>query len=433
MIVKGNSKRGLTATTLGFFFGFAAVALYGPTAIKFKEALDLSPTLLGLLIAIPALSGSLLRIPFGAWVDTTGGKKPFFILMLLSVIGLGGVTTLLYTTYPDGMTGTYGLILVFGFLSGCGIATFSVGIGQTSYWFPKHKQGMALGTFAGIGNLAPGIFSIVLPLFLTSYGFISAYFAWFLFLLVGTIIYGIIGVNASYFQYRKSGISDAEAKAKAREQGQEIFPAGSVKDSLMNSAKIKNTWALVVLYFTTFGGFIALTAWFPTYWAEYQNYAPVKAGLFTAMFSILASAIRVPGGSVSDRLGGEKVALLSMFAILIAAVILSFAHAISISIIAVILLALGMGIANAAIFKLVPVFVPKAVGGAAGWVGGLGAFGGFALPPVMGAIAGAYGKVGYARGFLVFIALAVIDLIIIAVLLKNKKNENPAANVDNRH
>lgn len=423
MNIKGNSQRGLFGTTLGFFFGFAAVALYGPTAIKFKEAMDLTPTLLGLLIAIPSLSGSLLRIPFGAWVDTTGGKKPFFILMLLSVIGLGGVTFLLYSSYPDGMQGMYGLVLFFGFLSGCGIATFSVGIGQTSYWFPRNRQGFALGTFGGLGNLAPGIFSLVLPIFLTYFGFISAYFAWFLFLLLGTILYGIVGVNAYYFQYKKAGLSDEEARNKARQNGQEIFPSGGVKDSLINSAKIKNTWALVVLYFTTFGGFIALTAWFPTYWSEYQSFAPVKAGLFTAFFSILASVLRVPGGSVADKFGGETVVLFAMIAIFIAAIILSFASAIPLSVIAVLLLAAGMGIANAAIFKLVPVYVSKAVGGAAGWVGGLGAFGGFALPPVMGAIAGKLGNTGYARGFLVFVGLAIIDLLIIYLLISIRKRK----------
>lgn len=423
MNIKGNSTRGLAGSTLGFFFGFAAVALYGPTAVKFKEAMDLTPAMLGLLIAIPALSGSLLRIPFGAWVDTTGGKKPFFILMLLSVIGLGGVTLLLFTSYPDGMKGLYGLVLFFGFLSGCGIATFSVGIGQTSYWFPRNRQGFALGTFGGLGNLAPGIFSLVLPIFLTYYGFISAYFAWFLFLLIGTILYGIIGVNAYYFQYRKKGLTVDEAKSKAREKGQEIFPTGSVKDSLINSAKIKNTWALVVLYFTTFGGFIALTAWFPTYWSEFQSFAPVKAGLFTAIFSILASLMRVYGGKIADKFGGERVALFSMFTILFAAVGLSFLADVTISIIVVVFLAVGMGVANAAIFKLVPVYVPKAVGGAAGWIGGLGAFGGFALPPIMGAIAGKYGEIGYARGFVVFVALSVINLIIIYMLINKKRIE----------
>ncbi|MDX9903579.1 MAG: MFS transporter [Bacteroidales bacterium] len=421
MKIKGTPSQGLTGTTLGFFFGFAAVALYGPTAIKFKEAMDLTPALLGLLIAIPALSGSLLRIPFGAWVDSNGGKKPFLLLMIMSVIGLGGVTLLLATSYPDGMKGMYGLVLFFGFLSGCGIATFSVGIGQTSYWFPRQKQGSALGTFGGLGNLAPGIFSIILPLFLKHYGFISAYFAWFLFLLLGTVLYGFMGVNAWYFQFRKAGLPDQDARTKASELGQELFPSGTAKESLINSAKVKNTWALVVLYFTTFGGFIALTAWFPTYWMEYQHFAAVKAGLFTAIFSIIASLIRVYAGKVADSLGGEKVALIAMSTILVTAALLSYSENHITSIIIVIILALGMGTANGAIFKLVPVYVPKAVGGAAGWIGGLGAFGGFAIPPVMGAIAGRQGVTGYARGFIVFVALALINLLIIWFLMKGRK------------
>jgi len=424
MKVKGTPSQGLTGTTLGFFFGFAAVALYGPTAIKFKEAMDLTPLLLGLLIAIPSLSGSLLRIPFGAWVDSNGGKKPFLLLMILSVIGLGGVTLLLATSYPDGMKGMYGLVLFFGFLSGCGIATFSVGIGQTSYWFPRQKQGSALGTFGGLGNLAPGIFSIILPLFLKQYGFISAYFAWFLFLLLGTFSYAILGRNAWYFQFRKKGLSEAESKSRAAELGQELFPAGNAKDSLILSAKIKNTWALVALYFTTFGGFIALTAWFPTYWIEYQGFSTLRAGLFTATFSIIASLVRVYGGKVADKLGGEKVALGAMSVILIAAALLSWSSGVAVSILIIIALAAAMGMANAAIFKLVPSYVPGAIGGAAGWIGGLGAFGGFALPPVMGAIAGRYGEAGYARGFLVFVALAAIDLVIIRMLLRSKAKKH---------
>jgi NNP family nitrate/nitrite transporter-like MFS transporter len=424
MIIKGTRGRGLMGTTLGFFFGFAAVALYGPTAIKFKEAMDLSPALVGLLIAIPALSGSLLRIPFGAWVDINGGRVPFLVLLLLSVTGLGGVTLLLAASYPDGMKNMYPLVLFFGFLSGCGIATFSVGIGQTSYWFPRSKQGVALGTFGGLGNLAPGIFSILLPIFLTYFGFISAYFAWFLFLVLGTVLYGIFGINSPYFQYRKAGFSNHHAHAEAKKHGQEMFPSGSVKDSLINSAKTGNTWALVALYFTSFGGFIALTAWFPTYWSEYQGFELLKAGAFTSVFAILSSLTRVYGGKIADKFGGEKVALLSMITILVSAAMLSFASKLILSAASVVVLAIGMGFSNAAIFKLVPVYVPETVGGAAGWIGGLGAFGGFAMPPVMGVIAGKYGNAGYARGFIVFVFLSVINLLIIYVLLKNRKKHN---------
>jgi len=69
-----------------------------------------------------------------------------------------------------------------------------------------------------------------------------------------------------------------------------------------------------------------------------------------------------------------------------------------------------MGIANAAVFKLMPQYVKEAVGGAAGWVGGLGAFGGFVIPPVMGIFVRSQGQAGYASGFAVFIALAAISL-----------------------
>lgn len=421
--VKGTSGSGLLGTTLGFFFGFAAVSLYGPTAIKFKEAMDLTPAMMGLLVAIPALSGSLLRIPFGAWVDTTGGKKPFLILLILSVIGLGGVTMLLNLSYPEKMHGLYGLILFLGFLSGAGIATFSVGIAQTSYWFPKKKQGMALGTYAGLGNLAPGVFSLVLPFYLQSFGFISAYFAWFLFLVIGTIIYAFIGQNTYYFQFRKAGKTEEESRKMAKELGQEMFPAGNVKDSLVNSAKVKNTWALVALYFTTFGGFIGLTAWFPIYWSQLHDFSVIKAGLFTAIFSLTASVLRVYGGKFADKSGGEKVSLISLIIVLAASIILSFTQSVTFGFFSVLLLAIGMGINNAAVFKLVPDYIPKAIGGASGWIGGLGAFGGFAIPPIMGAIASSYGKAGYALGFFVFVILAILSIGIVVVLKKQHQRQ----------
>jgi NNP family nitrate/nitrite transporter-like MFS transporter len=421
MELKGNPTKGLIGTTLGFFFGFAAVSLYGPTAIYFKESMGLTPALVGLLVAIPALSGSLLRIPFGAWVDTTGGKKPFSILMLLSVIGLGSVFTILYLDYPDNMGfQLYPLILFFGFLSGCGIATFSVGIGQTSYWFPQKEQGNALGVYAGIGNLAPGLFSLILPLVLERFGIISAYLAWWMFLIVGTVLFLMIGANAYYFQLIEKGMKKEKALEKSRELGQEIFPSGTVIDSLKKSAAKGSTWGLVVIYFTTFGGFIALTAWFPTYWGLFFKLSAVMAGTLTAIYSLLTSAIRVFGGKLSDKFGGEKVAIYSLMILLAGASIISISENLILSLSAAVIMAIGMGIANAAVFKLVPTYVPEAVGGAAGWVGGLGAFGGFVIPPVMGYIADQMGIIGYVRGFMVFIILSLLCLGVVYVLHSKK-------------
>ena len=87
--------------------------------------------------------------------------------------------------------------------------------------------------------------------------------------------------------------------------------------------------------------------------------------------------------------------------------------------------ATGMGVANAAVFKLVAQEIPEAVGGAAGWVGGLGAFGGFAIPPLMGVIVQAQGIEGYANGFVVFICLAAVSLLLVGIL-KRKRAKVPA-------
>ena len=411
MDIKGTPKQGLFGATLGFFAGFAAVALFGTTASRFSEVMTLTPVMIGLLVAIPSLSGSLLRIPFGAWVDTTGGRKPFLILLWLSLLGMAGLLLVVFWLYPGNLSGSiYPVLLVLGVLSGCGIATFSVGIGQVSYWYPQHRQGAALGIYAGLGNLAPGIFSLLLPLVLTRWDLTGAYLAWTVFLLAGVLIYQWSGLNAYFFQLRQQGHPLAEARAKAASLGQEIFPSGGARQSLVTAARNWRTWLLVAIYFTTFGGFIALTAWFPTYWKAYFALGAVAAGGRTALFSITASAIRVLGGSIADRIGGELTAILSLAATLAGAILMTFSASMAISTVGMMLMAIGMGITNAAVFKLMPQYVKKAVGGAAGWVGGLGAFGGFVIPPVMGIFVRSQGQAGYASGFAVFIGLAAVSL-----------------------
>jgi NNP family nitrate/nitrite transporter-like MFS transporter len=415
--LKGTPNKGLTGATVGFFFGFAAVALFGPTASKFSEVMQLSATQVGLLVAVPSLSGSLLRIPFSAWVESNGGRKPFMILMAASVAGMAGLTLFIYSFYPDSMSvSSYPLILILGILCGCGIATFSVGISQVAYWFPQNRQGWALGTYAGLGNIAPGMFSFLIPIALLSLGLAGSYLSWLIFLVIGTALYYHLSGNAWYFQLKKQGVSDEKAKQIAGEHGQEIFPTGTPWQSLVSSAKAWKTWPLVILYFTSFGGFLALTAWFPTYWKSFHGASGATAGLLTALFAIITSVIRVPGGSISDRIGGESTALLSLLALLFGSILMVLSGNYYLSITAEVIMAVGMGINNAAVFKLVPKTVPQAVGGAAGWVGGLGAFGGFAVPPVMGLFVENMGDSGYARGFAVFIGLAGLSLLFAYIL-----------------
>lgn len=432
MKIKGTPNQGLIGATLGFFIGFAAVALFGPTASAFKDTVGLSPVMVGFLVAMPSLSGSLLRIPFAAWVDTAGGRKPFLVLLSISILGMAGLAVLVTLYYPDRLTSEMTPILfLLGALVGCGIATFTVGIAQVSYWFPKAKQGTALGAYAGIGNLAPGIFSLLLPIALINIGMSKSYLLWLLLLILGTIGYYFTGRNAPYFQALHSGMPAQEAIEIGKAHDQELFPHGNLKDSLARSARNWRTWTLVAVYFTTFGGFIALTSWLPTYWHEFFGKEAVTAGILTAAYSITASLIRVFGGRFADKIGGEVTTLLSLAAMVIGAVIMAFSYDFTLSFTGVMMMAVGMGVGNASVFKLVPQYVPHAVGGASGWVGGLGAFGGFTIPPILGAIVSSRGVAGYPGGFTLFIVLGIIGIGLAGVLMRANKTSTisqPAVN-----
>lgn len=450
--IQGSPQTALWSATLGFFVGFAAVALFGSSANQIGRVIGLGPLAIGFLVAVPALSGSLLRIPFSAWVDTSGGRKPFLWLLCLSLLGMAGLTLLVpalvgtgphiavieeYHQFMERLLDpvhhagvSYLLLMSLGALSGCGIATFSVGISQVSYWFPQRQQGRALAIFAGVGNLAPGIFSLFLPFALSNFGLPGSYVIWLSVLGAGTLGYALTGRNSPYFQLRKQGLTVDQAKVRARELGQDLMPAGTLRQSLAISARVWRTWALVWIYFTTFGGFIALTAWLPTYWHSFFGVSMVTAGLLTATFSILASLIRVAGGVLSDQLqeGGENTTILALIITVVGALVMTGSHQFELSVPGEILLAIGMGLCNAAVFKIVPQAVPKAVGGASGWVGGLGAFGGFVIPPVMAFAVHNLGVSGYAIGFITFVFLSLFSLSM-AWILKYSREETSAVQV----
>ncbi|QFX95876.1 MFS transporter [Acidithiobacillus thiooxidans] len=421
--VTGSANRALIGATIGFFIGAGSVSLFGPTAHIFLKAMHLSPQQVGLLVAMPMLTGSLLRIPFGASVDRNGGRLPFLVLLIASVIGIAGLYWMLLTLYPNHLTEKYyPMLLTFGALAGCGIATFSVGIGQVSYWYSKKKQGWALAVFGGLGDSSPGFVVLILPAVIMTVGLWGGYLFSLAIIIVGIIIYYLMGLNAPYYQFYKRNHDTARATEEAKKYGQELFPTGGTWHTLLLSAKHWRTWPLVILYFTNFGGFLALTAWLPIFWQTYFHVGAFHSVVLTAVFSLIAAFIRVYGGKLSDEMGGEKTAVISLIVLLVGSVIMTFSSLLWLTIIGEILVGAGMGVNNAAVFKLVPHYVPDAVGGTAGWVGGLGCLGGFAIPPILGDIVALVGINGYALGFGIYIILSILCLLLVWLLYRTRAN-----------
>lgn len=424
-VVRSSKHHALFFATLAFFMGFAGVSAYGPIVPILKKILNLDPFFMSLLAAAPALTGSLLRIPFGAMVDKIGGKRPIIILLALSAVGIAGMAWL--TSLPEDIQVTmYSLFIGFGMLAGCGIAVFSVGVPVVSYWFPQKAQGSALAIYGGLGNMAPGLFALLLPFLIVRFGFGHSYLMWLSMLVLTGLSMFFFMHDAPSFQLKANGHDVDHGNSRHKEIlkekfAQELLPSGKIVGSLKLASTEWNTWALTIIYFVTFGGFVALTSWLPIFWTQGFGTSLVTAGTMTAIYSLSTSLMRVAGGFVSDRLGGERVllaALLITFAgsIMMMMISKNFAAAVT----AELVLAIGMGVGNAAVFKLVPKFAPTTVGGTAGIVGGLGALGGFIIPLMLGSMIG-YAHLSYTKVFLIFLLLSAASLKVFKTLKGDKK------------
>jgi NNP family nitrate/nitrite transporter-like MFS transporter len=213
-------------------------------------------------------------------------------------------------------------VWIFERVRGC---FFFSGHSSGAYWFPQSRQGTALGAYGGIGNLAPGFFTLLLPYAIAAWGLAGSYFAWFTFLLIGTAVYAWLAHDAYFFQLRRQGFDSDTSRKIAGEKGQELFPNERVWQAVIAAAEEPRTWGLVALYFVSFGGFLALTVWFPTYWLNFHDVDLKSAAMLGGLgFSLLAAIIRVFGGMISERFGGERTAVFAFVAVLIGALLLTF-------------------------------------------------------------------------------------------------------------
>ena len=154
-----KSYRMLVMNTLAFTIAFAAWLSNGVliTFLISNGVLNWSAVQMGTVIGIPVLTGALFRLPMGILTDKFGGRPIFTINLLVAALGM--VLMSRADSYSDFIIAS----LLFGTVG----ATFAVGIAFTSVWFPKEKQGLALGIF-GAGNAGAALTALFAPTILNN-------------------------------------------------------------------------------------------------------------------------------------------------------------------------------------------------------------------------------------------------------------------------
>lgn len=371
---KPGASRALFFSTTAFAVSFAIWGLIAALAPKFTEIYGLSATEKSLMIAIPVLLGSIGRIFAGMAADRFGGRRVFAGLLIFSAIPAVAV----------GFSTSYTQLLIFGLLLGVAGTTFPVGVGFTSKWFAPEKQGTALGIY-GMGNIGQSIAVFFAPVLALQFGDWRTVF--FVFALI-TLIWGVV-----FYIFAR----DAPVSTTPRTLAENL--------SVLRRSKI--AWILSLFYFLTFGGFVALALYLPTFLKEIFNLSPTDAGARTAGFVLLATLMRPVGGIVADKIGGAKVLIYVFAAISGLSLLLSF-PSIAPFTIGALGCAAALGLGNGAVFKLVPQYFPKETGMVTGLVGAFGGLGGFFPPIELGLVKDATGN--YTIGFILLAAFALVCL-----------------------
>ncbi len=290
------SHKALILSTTAFTVCFAAWMLNGVlvTFLASNQVFPWGPVEVGWLMGIPVLTGSIFRLPAGLLTDRYGGKPIFGGLLLLCAVPMWALS------HAHGFWEF--ALCSFGFgLAGVG---FSIGIAFTSVWYPKHRQGTALGIF-GTGNAGASLTTLIAPTLLDRFteqgahleGWRSLPKVYAALLLLMGVVFLLLAKNK---RPQNGGLS-------VREQ---LAPLKSMR-----------VWRFGLYYFLVFGCFVAFSQWLVPYYVNAYYMPLVTAGALAALFSFPSGVIRAIGGWMSDHWGARRV----MFWVLFLSCVFSFA------------------------------------------------------------------------------------------------------------
>ncbi len=371
-----DQSRALWLSTIAFTVCFAVWTIFAIIGIQIKKDLGLSDTEFGLLVGTPILTGSLVRLMLGIWADQYGGRVVYTLTMLSAA-----VMTLLLT-----LANSYATFLLAALGVGIAGGSFSVGVAYVSKWFPKEKQGTALGIF-GAGNVGAAVTKLAAPVIMVAYGWKTVAMVWAAALAIMAVV---------FFLFTK----DDPDLARRRATGEQPETLAAMLEPLKNV----QVWRFSLYYFFVFGAFVALAAWLPRYLMGVYGLDIATAGVIGAAYSIPASLFRAYGGHLSDRYGARTIMYWTFLVSVACTFILSypptqyviegirgpveFSTRMTLPGFVVIAFVLGffMSLGKAAVYKHIPVYYPDRVGSVGGVVGLVGGLGGFVLPIAFGAL-----------------------------------------------
>jgi MFS transporter, NNP family, nitrate/nitrite transporter len=366
----------LLTAFLYFDFSFMVWTVLGPLGAQIGETLKLSAEQKGLMVAVPILVGAILRILLGLLVDRIGAKNAGVMAQIVVIAGLA-------LAWIFGLP-NYQATLLMGLVLGFAGASFAVALPQAGRWYPPNMQGVVMG-LAGAGNIGVVLDSLIAPRLAEVYGWKNV----FGFALVPALL-----VLAIYAVFSK----EAPGEVKKKE----------ISDYLALLKDPDAHW-FCFYYTISFGGFVGLASSYVLYFKGEFGLSPVHGGDLAALCTFVGAMLRPVGGATADQIGGIRSLYRFYLVAGLALIAAASVHSLPLNLALFVIASGSLGMANGAVFQLLPQRFRREVGIMTGLVGAGGGIGGFYLASSLGLSKGLTGS--YRPGFLIFASLCFLAII----------------------
>ena len=371
MTKKGQALSVLMVSTFAFTVCFMVWMMFAVIGIPIKKTLDLNSTQFGILMAMPVLTGSLIRVPLGIWTDKFGGRIVMTVLMASTV---PAIWLMSYAT-------AYWHYLSIGLFVGMAGGAFSVGTPYVARWFPRKQQGFAMGIF-GMGNAGAALNKFVAPALVVGFGWT----------MVPKVYAGImLGTVILFWLFSHSDPThQVPSHVKFIDQ--------------LKSLKDPKVFKYCQYYSIVFGGYVAMSLWMVQYYVGEFGLDIRTAALLAACFSLPGGILRAAGGWLSDKYGAHSMTWWVLWVSWICLFLLSYPQTdltiatlngpmtfhlgLNVYLFTTLMFTLGIawGFGKASVFKYISDDYPHNIGTISGIVGLAGGMGGFLLPIMFGAL-----------------------------------------------
>jgi len=332
---KRVANRNLWFSIFAEHIGFSMWTVWSVLVLFMGPAYGIDPAGKFFLVAVPALIGSLVRIPYTMAPAKFGGRNWTIVSVLLLLI-----PTVLASVVMEPGT-SYTTFLLVAALGGLGGGNFASSMVNINAFFPEGKKGWALGLNAGGGNIGVPAVQLLGLLIIAALG--TAYPRVVLAIYIPLILLAGLGA-AKYMDNLSSMRNDTGAMREA--------------------TRDRQTWIMSFLYIGTFGSFIGYSFAFGLVLQTQFGRTPLQAASVVFIGPLIGSLIRPVGGWMADRFGGAKVTLWTFIGMALATgtvIMASNQNSLALFTAGFIALFVLSGIGNGSTYKMIPsIFFGKA-------------------------------------------------------------------------